>query len=556
MSSPETDSTITKPKPIGRNAGGKGGKPTLTGVSPKFVSESFQLKYEIESAIYGNSGCCSGSQDNLTSASVGSSAGSGPMRRSAIFRPSARQSFVNTKYTHHHHHQLYVFCAGSFRFLSTNPSILLESEQIDWSLVDIVLVPSATPPSCPICLEAPPRIPKVTRCGHVYCHLCLLRFFTLSSTSSNASSSAMNWRKCPICFEDFSFKEVKPAIHVAIEEPIGGWLQFVLRAKPDPGEAALLDDLKELSPFRRVTIINGKILREHLEEERRQLESSAKDYGEFDADLIRTALSYPLDPVEKSKEPTSDLKPIVPTANPTPIYFHQAADGQHLYLHPLCIKMLKDQFVSYAQFPASLHLQILEIDWLPVTEEVRRRFKPLGHLPLGTQIGLCEVDLGPILSPAILAKYGRELGGRARSRESRRRHEQERLDAYHREESDRISAQIEENWWSGTTGGLSTMYGRPYSMLTSSLIGADEDGLPMIQDYESFPPVRKDAEGSVGAGSSKAIPIPASSATTTANAAGSFASIAAGPSPRNSSSKKGSKFVLFNNDASRHRSIR
>ena len=88
----ETDTTArSKPKPIGRAVGGKG-KPTLTGVSPKFVSESFQLKYEIESAIYGSS-LCSGSQDTLTSAS-GLSA-----RRSTTFRPSARQSFVNTKYT-------------------------------------------------------------------------------------------------------------------------------------------------------------------------------------------------------------------------------------------------------------------------------------------------------------------------------------------------------------------------------------------------------------------------------------------------------------------------
>ncbi len=42
-------------------------------------------------------------------------------------------------------------------------------------------------------------------------------------------------------------------------------------------------------------------------------------------------------------------------------YFYQASDGQHLYLHPLDIKVLKQEFGVYADFPGHLKLPLISI---------------------------------------------------------------------------------------------------------------------------------------------------------------------------------------------------
>jgi hypothetical protein len=42
-------------------------------------------------------------------------------------------------------------------------------------------------------------------------------------------------------------------------------------------------------------------------------------------------------------------------------YFYQAADGQHIYLHPLDIKVLKHEFGSYDNFPSHIKLPVISI---------------------------------------------------------------------------------------------------------------------------------------------------------------------------------------------------
>lgn len=42
-------------------------------------------------------------------------------------------------------------------------------------------------------------------------------------------------------------------------------------------------------------------------------------------------------------------------------YFYQSADGQHIYLHPLDIKVLKHEFGSYDNFPSHIKLPVISI---------------------------------------------------------------------------------------------------------------------------------------------------------------------------------------------------
>ncbi|KAF9074964.1 hypothetical protein BDP27DRAFT_1381018 [Rhodocollybia butyracea] len=53
--------------------------------------------------------------------------------------------------------------------------------------------------SCPICLS-PPTAPRMTKCGHIYCFPCILRYL---STSEN------KWARCPLCFDSVNASQLK-----------------------------------------------------------------------------------------------------------------------------------------------------------------------------------------------------------------------------------------------------------------------------------------------------------------------------------------------------------
>lgn len=54
--------------------------------------------------------------------------------------------------------------------------------------------------SCPICLH-PPVAGKMTRCGHVYCWPCILRYLRYCQETGNY--------KCPICDEYLHKNDLK-----------------------------------------------------------------------------------------------------------------------------------------------------------------------------------------------------------------------------------------------------------------------------------------------------------------------------------------------------------
>lgn len=70
---------------------------------------------------------------------------------------------------------------------------------VQWEDIEQVLI--AVPQSCPICLQ-PPVAARITKCGHVYCFSCVLRYLSL-----NESNKA--WRKCPICWDAIYEKDLK-----------------------------------------------------------------------------------------------------------------------------------------------------------------------------------------------------------------------------------------------------------------------------------------------------------------------------------------------------------
>ncbi|XP_058737637.1 uncharacterized protein LOC131609840 [Vicia villosa] len=96
--------------------------------------------------------------------------------------------------------------------------------------------------------------------------------------------------------------------------------------------------------------------------------------------------------------------------------FYQAADGQHLILHPLNTKCLLHHYGSYDKLPHRISGRILQLETVTQSEAVRRRYRFLSHFPLTTTFQLCEVDLSEILPAEALAPFLDEIKNRANQR--------------------------------------------------------------------------------------------------------------------------------------------
>ncbi|KAG0095691.1 hypothetical protein BGZ93_005567 [Podila epicladia] len=114
-------------------------------------------------------------------------------------------------------------------------------------------------------------------------------------------------------------------------------------------------------------------------------------------------------------------------------YFYQAANGHHLYLQPLDIRILKQHFETYERFPDTITVKVLGIEETSLTEEVRKKCKYLGHLPLGCEVSFLDVALEGIVGDEGIKAFEPELRlRRTKRREKEAREERERLEREHK----------------------------------------------------------------------------------------------------------------------------
>lgn len=85
-------------------------------------------------------------------------------------------------------------------------------------------------------------------------------------------------------------------------------------------------------------------------------------------------------------------------------HFYQAADGSHVYLHPLDIRILKQEFGDYSVFPAKITARVQEFEEGSVNSDLRKRFRYLGHLPLGCDVTFAEIVLDGFVSEETLSR--------------------------------------------------------------------------------------------------------------------------------------------------------
>ncbi|PJF18541.1 putative e3 ubiquitin ligase [Paramicrosporidium saccamoebae] len=501
------------------------------------------------------------SGNHLLSFEVTSSPGSmfgsssGPTRRGRTARPGA--SFTKERFIH-----------ANFQFVAREEVVLDRHEfgvnpdaQLEWNDIEMVVVPAQQDVTCPICLDTP-LAPQLTKCGHFFCWPCILRYAAATSMAGSG-----NWRKCPICFESVSVRQLKSVYFSQVTdfttnstEITAVGIPMVLirgttgtcRVRPveQMNQTMTPESLSDLSPFEKITFVPRDFVEQNIiSREIETLFERLNGMAENDPDRVYTELALTMvedrraslasegaSPRLSASEGNSECKSECKSEQKSEykseqkceykserksegesdvlsegasIFFHQSMDGQPFFLNPLSIRILRREFGTYSEMPAFLCPPVLEIEMSVMNEEIRKRHRYLQHVPTGCQFGLCEVDLSSIVSASVLAEFASELKAKENTRKSKAAKEAKISAAALRKEQ-----QLYDLRTSVDSGRAS-----PSSLpgVATGIFGA------FAMNYENFPLPRAAEEEEP----SSAIPITEPAKSVTSGLASSFASIAA-----------------------------
>lgn len=302
---------------------------------------------------------------------------------------------------------------------------------LEWQNIAQVLVTKSHDLQCPVCLQRC-RAPRVTKCGHIYCLPCILRLLAYSDS---------RWAACPICFEDINRRDLKPVRWVEslapprlscdcyalelseivpkeaanptieftlMERRLSSILTFPVAARcsdfgcvPSASSDLALTFCKILQVddayWTQMYALDVLALQSLLDETLKDSTGPSAESRETEVTFIgraiescqETALSREIVSVEES----SQKRKLHSQSSEKSFYFYQASDGSSLYLHPLDIKILKGFFGEYRKFPDTLDAKVLDIVDVTLDESLRRRCPYLGHLALGCDMRIAEVNL-------------------------------------------------------------------------------------------------------------------------------------------------------------------
>ncbi|XP_018392986.1 PREDICTED: RING finger protein 10 isoform X2 [Cyphomyrmex costatus] len=371
--------------------------------------------------------------------------------------------------------QFVVTASRDYSLHLTNPDIL-----VDWKSIEQIILHNSENLSCPICLH-PPVAGKMTRCGHVYCWPCILRYLRYCQETGNY--------KCPICDEYLHKNDLKSVVEITrklfnLGETVN--LCLMRREKNSlfamPVKSALHPPTTFLSVlenadnqvYSKLLIANVNDIVNIIECENSELELELKINPAMALDIkqalnelskrkekllwqIAESKDVPLTEnitEKETAEETSqkyevdvdtsckdDDKSLVKQSSTDSVssdsqttsssskfsYFYQAEDGQHMYLHAANVKMLEMQYGSLEYCPPVITGKLLEKEASICTEELRRRLRYLCHLPLTCPFELAEIELKPpLVSEEVLHAFHEQLNSRQKYREQREREERKR----------------------------------------------------------------------------------------------------------------------------------
>lgn len=296
---------------------------------------------------------------------------------------------------------------------------------------------------CPICLHYP-KAAKITCCGHIYCWSCILHYLSLSDKDA---------RSCPICFDTIKKKDLKSVcvtkkIDFATNDHVSFTLMRIRKGenialpveydRKYENTLAYINEDEQLDMFSKLFLASFQQLYQIVERESDELmslwheykaeampevcfvESALQELEQRKAELNVRDTAFRQIAVDHRDEPTG------PYVNDY-IYFYQSADGQHIYLNSFNIRMLKQQFGELKDCPHSITAKIVDIHRQTVTDEIRKRFPHMRHLPISCEFRIAEVEFEEsTLSSETLKAFESEIANRRRQRKRKEKAENRR----------------------------------------------------------------------------------------------------------------------------------
>ncbi|EPX71098.1 ubiquitin-protein ligase E3 [Schizosaccharomyces octosporus yFS286] len=410
------------------------------------------------------------------------------------YHPMDKARYVNANY------RFIVSPLGEYTYQKLDPDAPVKWEDV-WQVLCSSDFQVAV---CPFCLGEKPVAARMSRCGHVFCYSCLLRYMETPTNEevkaaehSGSKVPKCGIRSCPICLDVIRIRDIRPIRWVRDEEfqkleegklvylrlyqrNVGSILAFPRAFRSLAVDGSFhTDSLPNVSmdgaAYARIIIGTHEYMLQQYGSEIEQLAQVAAEdvslYGVADdyyekatAKLLdqSTALSSSLDHSDgaslvagvdnlslqdnalKQLSNVEDVgKGVGEPAETDSYLFYQPSAHSHVYLAPLDIRILKAAYGSYTQFPNELRPVIEKISsGHSVNAEFRQRFKYMGHLPEGCEVAFIECDWSKVVPEETLKVFKAEINRRRKQHKAQETREEKYRQKAQRATEDQIFTEL------------------------------------------------------------------------------------------------------------------
>ena len=120
-------------------------------------------------------------------------------------------------------------------------------------------------------------------------------------------------------------------------------------------------------------------------------------------------------------------------------FMYQLSDLQQVYLDPLNARMLLSEYGRWSACPIQLSdVPVLELTQHVQSDQLRRRYKFLAHLPINSEFRFAEVDLSSLVSAQTLSKFQKDLKYRAGLRNEKKMKEEKEVSLQRAQEEEKV----------------------------------------------------------------------------------------------------------------------